>query len=438
MRSLRLGLEFLWRCVKTNKRLFWLGVIVSFLLIFYFPAVWPYIWRKPAHTVGIAGNYTLNSLPKLIQEKLSFGLVALQEDGNVKPAVAESWIIEESGKQLTLFLRPNLMWNDGTKLSSDQINFDLRGVDVSRPDAQSLKFSLNEPFAPLLSLLSQPLFKSNLVGLGENKIVQLRFNGRFLSTIRLKNINNQEEIEYKFFPTESELITALKLGSVREIIGLRNNALKNLPKNTKITEKVDGQTEAILFFNTQKKWFEEKTFRQGLVYALPDKFESGEKADSPLPRNSWANNSSVKKYRHNLDLAKNMVIKTASGSALPKIILATNKELEETAHIIADSWRKLGIEVIIEIASAPPMNFDAYLTYVALPADPDQYILWHSTQRGNISGYRSFKIDKLLEEGRQEIDQRKRKIIYSNFQKAITEDVPAAFLFYPKVYTVNR
>jgi ABC-type transport system substrate-binding protein len=108
------------------------------------------------------------------------------------------------------------------------------------------------------------------------------------------------------------------------------------------------------------------------------------------------------------------------------------------AKLIKGAWEKAGIETLVEVADTRPMNYDAYLAYVALPADPDQYVLWHSTQTGNISGYKSFKIDKLLEEGRQEIDQSKRKNIYQNFQKAITEDVPAAFLFYPKVYTIER
>ena len=73
-----------------------------------------------------------------------------------------------------------------------------------------------------------------------------------------------------------------------------------------------------------------------------------------------------------------------------------------------------------------------------IPADPDQYTLWHSTQSTNITGYNSPKIDKLLEDGRKISDKEERKAIYLDFQRFLVEDTPAAFLFHPTVYTIIR
>ena len=36
------------------------------------------------------------------------------------------------------------------------------------------------------------------------------------------------------------------------------------------------------------------------------------------------------------------------------------------------------------------------------------------------------------------MDITKRKTIYADFQRYLTEDVPAAFLYYAKSYTVKR
>ncbi|MEK7127663.1 MAG: hypothetical protein AAB838_02995, partial [Patescibacteria group bacterium] len=95
-------------------------------------------------------------------------------------------------------------------------------------------------------------------------------------------------------------------------------------------------------------------------------------------------------------------------------------------------------KINLETSDIIPENFEVYLTYVEIPADPDQYQLWHSTSLLNISQYKSPKSDKLLEEGRQNTDVKIRKQIYFDWQKAITEDAPAAFLFFPKIYTVSR
>ena len=54
---------------------------------------------------------------------------------------------------------------------------------------------------------------------------------------------------------------------------------------------------------------------------------------------------------------------------------------------------------------------------VDIPKDPDQYSLWHSTQTStNISHLKNARIDKLLEDGRTELDQEIRKKIYLDFR----------------------
>lgn len=438
MRPLRLGLNLLASYIKNNRKSFLIGVAISLAAIFYLPKILPYLRQKPAATIGLAGNYTLATLPREIQDQLSVGLVKLQKDGTVAPAAALNWVATDSGRTLIFTLNPTRCWTDGAALDSAQINYNLKGVVITKPSSTTVRFSLKEPFAPLLPLLSQPLFKNGLVGLGENQVTEVKLNGRFLSAIRLTNQQTKNATIYKFYPTETDLLTALKLGAIRQAEGLHETAVTNLPKNFEVTGHIDGQTEAMIFFNLQKPFFDEKTFRQSLIYALPNDFAQGKTADSPIPVNSWVGNLLTKKYPQNLDLAKSSLEKVASGAALPKIILSTSRELKSSAEVVASSWKALGITVTVEVTDTRPINFDAYLIYVTLPPDPDQYALWHSTQTGNIAGYKSFKVDKLLEEGRQETDLEKRKTIYENFQKAITEDVPAAFLFYPKVYTIKR
>lgn len=409
-KNIRLGIKLATGYVVKNLFQFLLGFVISVALVYFFPIILakiPSFQRQKI--IGRVGNFTVSTLPKDIQKEISFGILE----------ASTSWMATDSGKTYIFYLKKDLYWHDGKKLISSDINYNLKGVTFNKIDDSTVKFSLKEPFAPLLTLLSQPLFKNGLVGLGKNRVTDIKFSNRFISSIRFDGTT------IKFYPTEKALITAFKLGAVKEIAKIRNSY--NLGK---ITEQIDGQTLAMVFFNTAKKPFDEKSFRQNLVYALPDTFIFGETADSPLPKDNWVKTANVKKYPH--------TDKMASVAASFKIILNTSKELEPVAKIVVDAWKEAKINSEVQISDVISPNYDAFLAYVELPEDPDQYLLWHSTQTGNIANYKSFKVDKLLEEGRRETDQTARKEIYGNFVRAITEDVPAAFLFYPKIYNISR
>ena len=111
----------------------------------------------------------------------------------------------------------------------------------------------------------------------------------------------------------------------------------------------------------------------------------------------------------------------------------------DDAQTIADSWTKLGVPTGVRVVASVPPDYQVLLSAQNLPPDPDQYPFWHSTQTAtNITGYANVKIDKLLEDGRQELDMTKRKQIYADFQRYLTEDEPAVFLYYANSYSIQR
>ena len=67
--------------------------------------------------------------------------------------------------------------------------------------------------------------------------------------------------------------------------------------------------------------------------------------------------------------------------------------------------------------------------------DPDQYNLWHSLKSSypdlNLSGYSYERVDILLEDARRTNKIEDRKDKYSLFQKYLTQDAPAIFLYHP-------
>ncbi|MDP2152388.1 MAG: peptide-binding protein [Methylotenera sp.] len=123
-----------------------------------------------------------------------------------------------------------------------------------------------------------------------------------------------------------------------------------------------------------------------------------------------------------------------------EIITNQNKEREKSAVLIQRRLKEVGIDVqirAIEWASfisrfIKTGDFDVVVLGWGLGLDPDQYNIWHSSQQAsgqfNFIGYNNPKIDKLLEQGRLELNPDKRMEIYHQFSATLLEDSPIIYL----------
>ena len=250
----------------------------------------------------------------------------------------------------------------------------------------------------------------------------------------------RKNIIYKFYPTEDITKLAFKLGEINRI----ENSISSKPFNNwntvNISSNINKNQIAVIFFNTQDKYISDKKLRQALVYSIDKNFFDGVRCISPISADSWSYNPQVKPYDFDLERAKEII------SELPddtknnlNIKFVTTPSLLTVAENISEQWKNIKINSIVQVSSVIPSDFQAFLTILDIPIDPDQYSLWHSTQENtNISGYKNPRIDKLLEDGRKTLTIEERKKIYIDFQRFLVEDSPAAFLYYPNLYTIER
>jgi len=95
----------------------------------------------------------------------------------------------------------------------------------------------------------------------------------------------------------------------------------------------------------------------------------------------------------------------------------------------------LGVNAVLRVESGIPQKFQALLITQEIPADPDQYFLWHESQKEtNLTKYQQKRIDKDLEDarGKDGLKEDFRKEKYFDFQKVLLEDAPATFIYFPK------
>lgn len=419
-----------------------LGAALGSVGFFVLPKTGSYLpkWRG-TNTIAVTGRYTTADLPLFIQHQISQGLTTLDPSGIPTPAIAADWTVSADGKIYTFTLYPDLIWQDGTPLTSTDINYQFKDIQTEYPDDLTVVMKLEDPFAPLPVVTSRPIFKRGLLGTGSYKVTRIRRNGPYIDSLNLSPVDksaNQPNLVYKFYLSEAAARLAFKLGMVRSILDLQEmGGLSDWP-NTIVTTTRHQDRYVAVFFNTQDPFLSGQTgkdLRLALTYAI-DKSRWENRAWGPIGPASWAYSPNLKTFDYDLSRAEELLARVEKTP--DEFVLSTVPAYLTTAEQVKSDWEQLGIKVNIVVSAEPTADFMALVIAQAIPLDPDQYNLWHSTQATNLTRQNNPRIDKLLEDGRKTLDIEQRKQIYQDFQRFLVEDVPAVFLFHPTSYTVSR
>jgi len=411
------------------------AVIILSLLIAIFIR---YIPSPRPHTrIGLVGKYTPETLPLVIREKVSTGLITLNELGDPQPAISSSWEVTDDGKRYTFYLDKDKRWHGGSRIKPEDLNYNFQDVTVETGE-NSITFILQDPFAPFFYAVEKPILKNGRLGVGEYTLAKSSVYSGILQSVTL--VSETRKLTYKFYPTENSALTAFRLGEIDRLenISYAPDNLINDP-TMNITPNENHPKIAVLFFNNNDTVLVSKSTRQALAYAIRDKAAGNTRANSPISQTSWAYNSLVKNYDYDAERAQSLLKQDVIEPTSLNLELKTMLQYLDVAETIAEDWRTtLGINVNVKVVTSLSSDYQAFLADYAPPADPDQYTIWHSTQPTNFTHYTNLKVDKLLEDGRRTLDKKLRKEIYQDFQRFLLEDSPAVFLFHTNAYDLAR
>ena len=217
----------------------------------------------------------------------------------------------------------------------------------------------------------------------------------------------------------------------------------------------------LVAFNLESQLFKDQKVRQALNYSVNKQeiitkvlLGQGQAASGTIYPGSWAYDPNVRPYPYDpkraLALLKEAGWDDYDGD---HILDKDGKPFEFAVHVIAGDDLKqktllliqqqlldIGIRMNIVLFNAEDSRFlfekkfQAHFPEIGARGDPEfNYRLWHSSQINggfNVSSYRNDKVDRLLEDGKTEFDQGKRKAIYYNFQEEMLKDPPGIFLFW--------
>lgn len=380
-----------------------------------------------------------------------------------------------------------------------------QGVSLEKLDERTIQFVLKQPYAPFvenltIGILPEHLWTHILPQSAALTELNLKPVGsgpyRFKSFTRLadgsitsyslgayRNAHhgrpNIKEIIFSFYPTELEMIAAYRKD---EIDGASAISAKSVPPLEKTditlfhirTPRVIG-----IFLNgAQQEAFTDKKVRLALTHAIDINSVIAEvlggAADispSPIPPANSSFNSDIKPLDYDPELAKKLLSeagwkdsnndglldkterKGGKRIVIPlKIELTTSDfpELSQTAQVIKEMWRKIGVDAEIKILNSSdletsvirPRAYQALLFGEIFGHDPDPFAFWHTSQIKdpglNIALYSNRKADSLLEEARRTSDNKKREELYRQFQKVVVDDAASIFLFSPVSFYGTR
>lgn len=412
-----------------------LGVVI-FLA---FRLLGPSVLVRSSERIGIIGRYRLENLPDSVLNLIGNGLTKINDDATVAPDLADSWQTPDGGQTWIFKLKENIFWQDGKRVTSGSINYQFSDARLERPDESTIVFILESPFAPFPFVVAKPTFSKGLLGTGQWRVSKATVSAGFIQKLILLNKNGDRKI-LKFYPTEERAKLGFKLGEIDILQGIFNPKPFDDWGVSKVEKEVATGRHIAIFFNTQDKLLSEKSLRQALSYAIKKDGFDGPRAISPISPSSWAFNSQVKPYTYDEVRAKELIDELAKELKENLTVnIVTSPALLSVAESISRDWEAVGVDGSVQVFSGVPTEYQALLAIFDVPTDPDQYSVWHSTQTAtNISRYQSPRIDKLLEDGRVELNLEQRKKIYLDFQRFLVEDSPAAFLYHPTTYTVKR
>jgi peptide/nickel transport system substrate-binding protein len=131
-----------------------------------------------------------------------------------------------------------------------------------------------------------------------------------------------------------------------------------------------------------------------------------------------------------------------SEASMDLMVSTDYPETVTAAQVIADNLAAIGIDVSIRtldmatwLDNQDQGEFDALIMGWLGNLDPDDYYYaqHHSEGPSNAQGYANPDVDELLDAGRQELDEDRRRELYAEAATLIADDVSYLYLYNPSV-----
>ncbi|MGC1769578.1 MAG: ABC transporter substrate-binding protein, partial [Candidatus Acidiferrales bacterium] len=414
----------------------------------------------------------------------------------VVPDLAESWDTPDPVTYV-FHLRHGVKFHDGRPLTSADVKYTFDSIlsgaiktpkrgsfklvrSVEARDDATVVFHLTEPYASMLWDLTAPAIGIVPRGAGAEMSRHPIGTGpfRFVSATTDEEVVLARNDDYfggapkiaslhlRIVPDALVRALELRKGSADATINslTPDMAVTLAKEHGLVAEQQPGTMLAYLAFNFDDPILAKRDVRQALAYAT-DRATiikyllrgQARPASSLLPPSHWAFEPNVQQYDYDPARAEQLLDAAGypRGAGGVRMHLTLKTSTDESTRLlseaIADQWKRVGVALQLR-----PMEFATFysdvtrgsfqiysLRWVGGNNDPDLFEAAFSSKKMPPDGYnrghyRNPQLDALLDQARVEMDQEKRKVLFSQIQKIAAVDEPYINLWYLDNVCVHR
>jgi ABC-type dipeptide transport system, periplasmic component len=416
----------------------------------------------------------------------------------IEPALATDWTISEDGLVYTFTLREGVSFHDGTPFNAEAVKFNFdRMLDESHPfastgpfplafffssvesveavDELTVRFTLNEPFAPFMSNLASPTglivspaaveasgadYGRNPVGTGPFKFEEWQSNTRVVVSRNDAYWDGPPALEAVIFRpiTDANTRVAEMLSGGIDVL------LETPPDNVgqfrddpgfQVVEAV-GPHVWYVMLNAKEGPFADVRVRQAVNYAVNKESlvndvlqGTAEVSAGPIPPAfNWAYNEDVEPYPYDPERARELLAEAgAEGASLTFLVTEGGSGMLDPVPMgtaIQADLAAVGLDVEIQTYEwntflsevNPGLEGKADMAEMAwMTSDPDtlpfltlRTAAWPDQGGFNSSYYSNPEVDALLDQARVSTDPDERAELYKQVQAITHEDAPWLFV----------
>ena len=425
------------------------------------------------------------TIKRVVHYNMLEGLLKVDRNGKVVPALAKSYNISKDGREYTFHLYQGIKFHDGSPCTAEDVKFSferlldpktaavnrkyymgVESIQVINPLTVKFKvkkfdsnflFNVARGDAVIVSRQAIDRLKSQPVGTGPFRFVEWK-RGDSVVMVRnpeyyVKGIPYLEKVVFKFIPDPSAQLAALRAGDVDVL------AYDLSPENAPMLEKdprfkvLKGHTttDVIMAINNSRTPFNDPRVRQAITLAIDRKaIIEGAVAGygSPIgshmdPTNPYYINLSGL-YPYNPEKAKKLLASAGYPNGFEAVLKLPEPYAyaRRSGEIIADQLSKVGIKLTLEV-----IQWGQWIDRIFKNAEYDLTVIGHAEPFDiEIYGrpnyyfrYHNPNFQELIKKAEEEMSEPARKKIYEEAQRMLADDFVNAYLFvYPALPAMKK
>lgn len=421
------------------------------------------------------------AIPQVLMDNVYEGLVRLDQQGEVVPALAKSWTVSDDRRTYEFTLQPDVTFSNGEDFTAEDVKFSIERVQskawtislksymdpvekVEVVSPEKVRVVLSEPsngwlfnMTTRVGAMFDPSGVSDLankpVGTGPYTMAEWNRGDSIVLQRRDDYWGDEpalKTVTFKYFKDATSASNALLSNGADLIANYQAlDALSQFEGDDRF-EISEGTTngEVVLAMNNASGPLADERLRKAVMYAVDRKAlldstanGKGELIGSMVPPTDPWYEDLTGAYPHDPQKARQLVQQAGGGPVKLRLRVANLPYAVAAAQVVKSDLQDVGINAVIQ-----PLEFPAaWLQQVFTDHDYDMSIIQHVEPRDIVTfadpdyywGYDNPKVQRLVEQADSGTPQQQVQDM-KEVARTITEDAAADWLYlYPNVHVFD-